>query len=281
MASEVERKIPLFDQIIKPEHIVLENGHTIDRPRSRMPLILACLAVVVYLSIQATGFHLSIIIERGNQFFVILGQIFQPNWNYIPRVIPPLIDTVKMSIVGTVIGCLFGLPFAIFASSNINRNTPSLIIVRFFLSLVRSIPTLIYAYIFALIFSLGAFAGTISIAIFTLGIVGKMLYESIETIDMGPYEAMLSYGATTLQAFWSACLPQILPTYLDDCLYCFELNVRASTILGYVGAGGIGIILRDRISMRSYHDVGTILIILFLVVWSIDLLNDWIRSKLS
>jgi len=185
-----------------------------------------------------------------------------------------------MSIVGTLLGCLIGLPLAIFSSSNINRNRFTLSICRFILSIIRSIPTLIYALVFSLVFGLGTFAGTVAIAFFTLGIVAKMLYESIETIDMGPYEAMQSFGATTLEAFWTACLPQILPQYLDNCLYCFELNVRASSILGYVGAGGLGILIAQRTSFRAYHDLGCILAILFVVVWAIDLFNDWIRSKI-
>ena len=117
--------------------------------------------------------------------------------------------------------------------------------------------------------------------LFTIGIVAKMLYESIETIDMGPYEAMQSFGASTLQSFWAACMPQILPTYLADCLYCFEINVRASSILGYVGAGGLGILIRERTGLRAYSDLGMILITLFVVVWLIDMINDYLRSKLS
>lgn len=274
-------KPPLFDRIFKPEHIVLENGHTVDRPKSRLPLILLCLVVVIWISINATGFSLATIVQRANQLTVILGQIFTPNWSYVPeKVIDPLLETIKMSVSGTLIGSIIGLPLAVFASSNINRNKPTLMFVRLVLAIIRSIPTLIYALIFALIFSLGAFAGTIAIALFTLGIVAKMLYESIETIDMGPYEAMQSYGATTFQSFWAACMPQILPIYLDNCLYCFELNIRASAILGYVGAGGLGLLISERTGLRMYHDVGAILLTLFLVVWVIDLFSDYLRSKL-
>jgi len=89
------------------------------------------------------------------------------------------------------------------------------------------------------------------------------------------------FGANTLQAFWAACMPQILPTYIDDCLYCFELNVRASSILGYVGAGGLGILIKERTGLRAYGDLGTVLLTLFVVVWVIDILSDYIRSKLS
>ena len=281
MAKQKMLKTPLFDRIFKPELITLPNGHTVERPRSRTPWILLLFTIVVIISIRATGFNLSTIITRIKELTVILSKIFHPNFNYFSKVISPLIETIQMSIVGTIIGSLIGLPLAILASSNINKNKPILLVCRFILSVLRSIPTLIYAYIFALIFSLGSLAGTVAIAVFTIGIVAKMLYESIETIDMGPYEAMQSFGASTLQSFWAACMPQILPTYLADCLYCFEINVRASSILGYVGAGGLGILIRERTGLRASSDLGMILITLFVVVWLIDMINDYLRSKLS
>ena len=277
-----EKKMPLFDRIIKPQHITLPNGHSVDRPRSRTPLILLCLVAVVAVSIYATGFSISTIIKRADQLPVIFGQILTPNWSFIgARVMPPLLETIQMSIVGTVAGCLIALPLSILSSANINRNRPTLLFFRLILSIIRSIPTLVYASILALIFALGAFAGTVAIMFFTRGIAAKMLYESIETIDMGPYEAMQSFGANTLQSIWAACWPQILPVYLDTCLYCFELNVRASAILGYVGAGGVGVLISDRTGLRKYHDVGAIVVTLFVVVFVIDLINDYLREKLK
>ena len=276
-----EKKLPLFDRIFKPEHIVLDNGHEIDRPKSRMPLILLLLAIAIVVAAHATGFDIKILINRFNQLPKILGRIFQPNFKFFPKVINPLIGTIKMSIVGTVIGCVVALPFSIFASSNINRNKPVLLVVRVIISIVRSLPVIVYAYLFVFIFGMGTFAGSLAISIFTFGIVAKMLYENIETIDMGPYEAMQSFGATTLQSFWAACVPQILPQYLDNCLYCFELNVRQSSILGYVGAGGLGILITERISLRAYEDAGMIFLTIFAVVWSIDMMNDYIRSKIK
>lgn len=281
MSQAKIRKEPLFDRIFKPEKITLENGHTVDRPRSRMPLIIGLLVLVIIISLKMTGFDFNVIIRRAKELTVILGQIFQPNFSYFPNIIKPLIETIKMSILGTVIGCLIGLPLSILASSNINGNKPSLLAIRFVLSVMRSVPTLIYASVLALVFGLGTFAGTLAITVFTIGIVAKMLYESIETIDMKPYEAMVSFGATTLQAFWTACMPQILPTYVDDCLYCFELNVRASSILGYVGAGGLGVLIRERTGLRAYNELGMVLLTLFIVVLVIDFVNDYIRSKIS
>ena len=278
---DVKVKVPLFDRIFKPEHIVLPNGHSVDRPRSRLPLIVLCVLIALGISIYVTGFDLKIIIERGKEFFVILGRLFHPDFNYFEKVWGPLVDTVQMSLLGTIIGSLLGLPFAILASSNINKNKPTLLFIRFVLSVLRSVPTIIIASACSLIFGLGTFAGTVAITIFTLGIVAKMLFESIETIDMKPYEAMQSFGATTLQSFWAACIPQILPTYLSHCLYCFEMNVRAASILGYVGAGGLGILINERIGWRDYAGLGMVLLSLFILVLLIDWMTDYFRSKLS
>ena len=272
--------IPLFDRIIKPEEIVLSNGHSVLRPKSRAPFILTVLIICIIIAAKSTGFDFGILFKRANQLTVILGKIFNPNWSFFSKVIPPLIGTIKMSIVGTVIGCVIALPISILASSNINKNRPSLLVIRFIISIVRSLPAIVYAYFFVLVFGLGTFAGSLAIAFFTFGIVAKMLYENIETIDMGPYEAMTSFGANTLESFWTACLPQILPQFFDNCLYCFELNVRNSSILGYVGAGGLGLLISERVGLRQYNDVGMILLTIFVVVMTIDLVNDYIRSKI-
>lgn len=274
-------KLTLYDRVFKPQRIVLENGHTVLRKRSRTPAIVLLLAVAVYLSLKATGFSMSVVINKFSKMLDLLVKIFQPNWEFFPKVVSPLVDTIKMSILGTVIGCVIALPVAILASSNINKNIVVVSIFRFILALIRTLPTLIIALVCALIFSLGTFSGTIAIAIFTFGIVAKMLFESIETIDMGPFEAMEALGANKFQAFWSACVPQILPVYLSHSLYCFEMNVRASAILGYVGAGGLGITINERIGWRDYNSLGVVLLSLSVVVVAIDFFSEYLRRKLS
>lgn len=274
-------KVAVFDRIFKPQVITLSNGHTTVRPRSRMPLILLVLAAVVIWSLKMTGFDLSVLVNRFNKLLDILVKIFHPTWSFFPKVVGPLIDTVKMSILGTVIGCVLALPVAVLASSNIDHNRAVVSVLRVILGLIRTVPTLVIALVCALIFGLGTFAGTISIAIFTFGIVAKMLYESIETIDMGPFEAMEALGANKTRAFWSACVPQILPVYLSHCLYCFEMNIRASAILGYVGAGGLGITINECIGWRDYNSLGMVLLTLFVVVVSIEFFSEYLRKKLS
>ena len=120
-----------------------------------------------------------------------------------------------------------------------------------------------------------------AISIFTFGIVTKMLYERIETVDMGPFEAMEAVGATRVKAFVGAIMPQIMPSYLSICLYSLEINVRAAAILGYVGAGGIGLILNEKIGWREYDKVGMILLMLFITVVIIENISKYIRERLG
>ena len=274
-------KLTWFDKIFKPQIITLPNGHSTMRRRSRMPLILLLLLVAIYLSLKMTGFDMKLIITRFDKLLDLFVKLFHPKWEFFNKVVGPLVDTIKMSILGTVIGCLLALPVAVLASTNICKSAAIVSVLRFILALIRTLPTLVIALVCALVFGLGTFAGTLAIAIFTFGIVAKMLYESIETIDMGPFEAMEALGANKFQAFWSACVPQILPVYLSHSLYCFEMNVRASAILGYVGAGGLGITINERIGWRDYNGLGMVLLSLFVVVVAIEFFSEYLRKKLS
>jgi len=278
--TEAAVKPALFDRIFKPRTMTV-GEHSVQKPRSRAWLIAVVLIAAVWGSVVVTEFDFGIIVRRGYQFTVILKKIFNPEWSYFSKVWPPLLDTIKMSVMGSVIGSTLALPFAVLASANINRSAAVVALLRVLLNIVRTLPTLVIASICALIFSLGTFAGTVAITIFTFGIVSKMLYESIETIDMGAFEAMEALGASKFQAFWSACFPQILPTYLSHSLYSFEINIRAASILGYVGAGGLGILINERIGWRDYEGLGMVLITLFVVVLIIDNTSQYLRRKLS
>ncbi len=274
------QKKPLFDRLFPPRTMTVD-GHAVLKPRSRFWLISFVLVLVVSASVWLTEFDIGILIRRGHQLTVILARIFNPKWSYFPKVLDPLLDTIKMSVLGSVIGSALSLPFAVMASANIIKNGFVVAVLRILLNIERTLPTLVIASICALMFGLGTFAGTVAITVFTFGIVSKMLYESIETIDMGAFEAMEALGATKFQAFWSAVFPQVLPTYLSHCLYSFEINIRAASILGYVGAGGLGILINDRVGFRDYEGLGIVLITLFVVVLIIENTSQYLRRKLS
>ncbi len=285
---ETAYKTPLLDKIIKPRTITLPNGHTVQQPVSRTPFIAVIVLAVIYISAKVTGFDFRVIINRGYQLGYILGRIFHPNWSYFggdaantAKLFSALFDTIKMSIMGSVIGATLALPIAVLASTNINKNGIVVWGLRILLMVIRTLPTLIIAKFAALIFGLGTFAGTMAIIVFTFGVVAKMMYESIETIDMGAFEATESFGANKFQSFRCACIPQILPTYLSYCLYSLEMNIRAAAILGYVGAGGLGILINEFIGWRDYESLGAVLLALFVVVFIIENTSQYLRKKLS
>ena len=271
----------IYDRIFKPRLIVLSDGKKVYEKRSRAPLIALVLIFSAYISVRITGFSFTTLFRRGNQFWVILGKMFPPDLSYAVSIWTPLFDTIKMSIIGSLAGSIAAVPFAVLSSSNIVKNKAVIFTFRLFFSLLRTLPTLVTALIATFIFGLGTTAGTLAVALFTFAYVGKLLYEEIETTDMGPYEAMLALGCTKTRCFILSVIPQVLPLYLSSCLYCFEGNVRYAAILGYVGAGGIGLILNSQIGWRNYSKVGMILIILFFTVVIIEYLSYYLRQKLT
>lgn len=266
---------------LKPEKFTLANGKVVYKKRSITGLIVILIIALVYFAGQMTNFDLSVLIRRGDEFFVILKRMVPPNWDYIDKVVGPLFDTIKMSVLGTVVGSLLAIPYAIWASSNLTHSVWITSLLKFILSLIRTLPTLVIALILTYIFGLGTFAGTLSITIFTFSFMAKQLYEAIETADMLPYEAMEALGANKVESFLGAIKPQVLPTYLSVALYTFEGNVRHAAILGYVGAGGIGLILDENLGWREYQNVGMILITLFLTVLIIESVSRYLRSSLT
>lgn len=215
-----------------------------------------------------------------NQFFTIVLAMIPPDWGSLSNIWSPLLDTIKMSLLGSIIGAVIALPVAVAASANIIQSKIIIFISKVVLSLLRTLPTLVSALIATFVFGLGTMAGTVAIMLFTISYVGKLLYEQIENVDMGPFEAMESIGMTRLQAFRFAVMPQVLPGYISTSLYCFEGNVRYAAILGFVGAGGIGLILNEGIGWRDYSAVGMIILVLIITVVLIESVSEHFRKKL-
>ena len=165
-------------------------------------------------------------------------------------------------------------------ASNLIHNRFVTAFFKLFYSVVRTLPTLVIALIATYIFGLGTFAGTVAIAVFTFAYCGKILYEQIETADMGSYEALEALGMGRLSTIRYAIWPQVFPQFISTVLFCFEGNVRYASILGYVGAGGLGLILNERIGWMEYARVGMILIALFITVVIIETVSSYLRSKL-
>ncbi|MCD6482483.1 MAG: phosphonate ABC transporter, permease protein PhnE [Candidatus Izimaplasma sp.] len=259
----------------------LKSGTQVIEPFSIIPIIILILIGFSIVAAILTRVNIGMFFRNIDNFFDILFRMFPPNFAYLERVWKPMVDTIQMALLGSMLGSLFALPVALFASSNIIKNKYIIVTIRFLLSLLRTLPVLVYALLLTLIFGFGPFAGTIAISIFTFAIVSKMLFEKIETIDMGAFIAVESTGANKVNTFTTAVLPQIMPNYLSISLYSFEINIRYAAILGYVGAGGIGILLNDRMNWRAYSDVIVVLLVLLVVVISIESFSRYIRGRLG
>ena len=270
----------MYDKLFPPKKISLTNGKVVFQKRSRLPLILIILIIAIILSLHFTEFSFSVLFSRIGEFFTIIGQMIPPRWDYLPNLWGALMDTLKMSLLGSLIGAIIALPFAILSSSNIIKSKIVVVIFKVILSLLRTLPTLVSALIATFMFGLGPMAGMVAIMLFTISYVGKLLYEAIENVDMGSFEAMESIGMTRLQAFRYAIIPQVLPGYLSQSLFCFEGNVRYAAILGYVGAGGVGLLINEDLGWRDYPSVGMIILTLVVTVFIIERVSEHFRKKL-
>lgn len=271
----------MLQKLFGKKTITLPNGKSVEKPRSYTIPILILLIAAVCVSVNMTGFDMELLQSRGGEFFKILGDMIPPNTKYMSSVWEPLFATIKMSVIGSLCGAIIAVPFAVLASTNITKSRIVVSLVRVFFTIVRTLPTIVIALIATFVFGLGTLAGTIAIGIFTFSYVGKILFEQIETVDMGAYEAMEALGASKFYAFRYAIVPQVLPGYIANCLFCFEGNVRYASILGYVGAGGLGLILKEKTGWREYDKVGMILLMLFVSVIVIEYVSHAIRKKLT
>lgn len=266
--------------IFLPEPIKIHNDIVVDTPISSGPYIMLGLVAAAIYFMQVTEFDFFRLIDRFDQLAPIMKRIFTPDISYASSVVRPIAETIQMSFLGSFIGVILALPVAFIASGNINKNKFVVTITKIILVFFRTYPIIVYAMMLVLLFKYGTFAGTIAITIFTFSIVAKMLYEHIETIDLGAFDAMQATGSTVLKSFISAIFPEILPAYLSIALYSFEINIRHAAVLGYVNAGGIGMVMNDRMSLNEWEKLGTILFALFLVVFAIETTSKLIRKRL-
>lgn len=214
--------------------------------------------------------------QMGNLF----GYMLPPNWAYVHKIGSPLMQTIQMAIIGTTFGGIIALPFSLLAARNVTKSAFVSYPARLILNLVRTIPDLLIAAIFVAIFGIGPFSGVLALTFFSFGIISKLWYESVESIDPGPLEAMTAVGANRIQWIWYGVIPQVLPVFTSYLLYTLEINVRAATILGLVGAGGIGLYLNNTLGLFQYQDTAVIIIAMLVVVVVIDYISTKLRERL-
>jgi phosphonate transport system permease protein len=194
-----------------------------------------------------------------------------------------IIVTIFMALLATTAGTVVAGPISFLAARNImGRNwfgTTVYTVVRAFLNITRSYDSLVLATVFALWVGFGAFAGVMALTVITIASLGKLFSEAVESIDPGPIEAVAATGATTMEVVRFAVVPQVVPDFISYIIYHWDINVRISTILGFVGGGGIGFYLSQRINVLEYRKAGTAIWAIVIVVWAMDFLSAEIRKR--
>lgn len=264
----------------------LSNGKVIKKPFNRFWIILPLFITFCVIMGSLVPINWSSI--RFSQLGIIVTKMFTPqnsrDWGdyfaFMLTLDDEIIDTLQMTFAGTIIGCGLAFPVAIMSARNIIKQRWISVPIKFLLNFLRTIPTLMLAALAVALVGFGILSGIAAIAVFSFGIMGKMLYEAIETVDMSPFEALESVGANKISSFRFAVLSQIGPIYISYTIYIFEINIRASAMLGYVGAGGIGSVIKDNI-LYDYDRVGGAVIVMFVLILIIQLLANFVRSKLQ
>lgn len=243
-------------------------------------LILLLLATATFTAAILTNANILEVFQNTDQIFSFFRRFLRPDFSYLPKLFSPLLSTLYMSVTGTLLGVFFALPCAFLATTIVTDNRAVTGFFRFILSIVRTIPNLLLAALLVAIFGIGEATGVLTIAIFTFGMVSQLLYEAIENADYEPIEAMTAVGANKIKVIFWAIIPQIMVYIASYTLYAFEVNIRASIVLGYVGAGGVGVLLNSSLALFRYDRVSIIVLTILFVILLIDKASEYIRGRL-
>ncbi|MBG9751902.1 phosphonate ABC transporter, permease protein PhnE [Bacillus thuringiensis] len=257
-------------------------SNEIPKPPSKLKHMLTFILVILMLwssSVQVDA-SFSKLVDGFPNIVDLLKEMVPPDWSYFQVITTAMLDTIRMAIIGTTLGAILAIPLALFAASNVFTNTFLYSLARMILNFIRTIPDLLLAAIFVAIFGIGPLPGILALTFFSIGLVAKLLYESIESIDPGPLEAMTAVGTTKVQWIVYGVIPQVKAHFVSYVLYTFEVNVRAAAVLGLVGAGGIGLYYDRTLGFLQYQQTASIIIYTLIVVLLIDYISTLLREKL-
>jgi phosphonate transport system permease protein len=247
---------------------------------------------VLWFTADQIGMNPIALIKGADHMWDFLTRMFPPDLNYVFFLGRALVETIQIAVWGTLLAVVFSIPMSLLAA----RNTTPLIILpwftetwqrlglhllvfhltRMFLNILRGINELIFALIFVSAVGLGPFAGVLAIAIHATGMLAKFCGEEIEGVDQGQVEAVQATGASKMQVILFAVIPQVIPAFISYSIFRFDVSIRSATVLGLVGAGGLGFSLIKTMKLFKYYETATCILVIFLLVG----VSDWISSKL-
>ncbi|MEM4288085.1 MAG: phosphonate ABC transporter, permease protein PhnE [Candidatus Caldarchaeum sp.] len=237
------------------------------------------LAVAFLAAAHQIGFTDLPRLSKGlSNMVVLVYELFPPSPAAIPSALEALAETVQMAFVGTVIGFFLSLPAATLALRTI---FPPYIttVVRALLGLVRTIPALFWAVIFVIAVGLGPLAGTLALSVYSLGYLSKLYYEAFEAVDQDVLDALRCTGAPRLAIVRYGIIPESMNTIISQLLFMLEYNIRSSTVLGFVGAGGVGLLMVSYIETLQYSSLTTVVTMTLVLVILIDFVSGYVRRR--
>lgn len=252
------------------------------KPPSRMKHYWTVILILALLwaSSKQTEASLPELITGMPNMLDLLKEMFPPRWSYFDNIVHGMLDTIRMALIGTTIGALLSIPVSLLCAANLSPFRWLYYPSRFMLNLARTVPDLLLAAIFVSVFGLGPIPGILALTVFSVGLISKLTYELIETIDHGPLEALTAAGGNYTQRILYGVIPQIQANFMSFVLYTFEINVRAAAVLGLVGAGGIGLYYEATLGFLEYDKTSVIILFTLAVVLIIDFASTKLRERL-
>jgi phosphonate transport system permease protein len=209
----------------------------------------------------------------------LVARMFPPNWGFLRQLGKPILETIQIAVWGTLMSAVIAIPLCFMGARNL---VPRWVFhaARQLFNAARGINELIFALIFVAAVGLGPFAGVLALTIHGAGMLAKFFAEAVEEADRGPIEALRATGASAMQVVVFGVLPQVLPSWIAATLYRLEVNLRAATILGMVGAGGIGFELYSSLKLFQYRDTATCVLVILAMVMSADYISSRLRARI-
>ncbi len=226
-----------------------------------------------------TGFDIRRFAQFGNAIDIVKNRFFPVEWSLFPRLLRESLVTLAMAFLGTFIALLIALPISFMAARNTSRHPFFFGLTRSSLSGLRSIPEIVFGLILVAALGLGPFPAVLAILLHNIGVLGKLLSELVEAADEGPQEAMKAVGASRWVAVVFSILPQIWPNVLSHYFYRFEVAIRTSLILGFIGGGGLGQQLFNHFSSLYYQAVALDILMIMALVILVDFIGGFVRKR--
>ena len=244
----------------------------------RNGIILLVMSVIFVISLLQMNIDLARIIRGMESVAGFVKAMFPPDFSIISRVWPLALQSIQIAIMGTVLGIIFSIVLSMLAAKNLTPRPGVGIFLKSFFALTRAIPALVWALLFIVAVGLGSLPGILALAVNSIGMLGKVFSESFENVDKGILDGIRSTGASGLQVFTQGALPETMPALISWSLFRLDINIRYSSILGVVGAGGIGWELVRASRMLDYPAVLMITIIIFAMIYAVEQVTSYARN---